>query len=72
MIIYSRFRTGYQCLVLLWYLNTYNRLQIIMVSRGLVNTIAVEIVVVSTINNHEDFDSVPFYFQEKKLLLSLL
>lgn len=43
-----------------------------MVSRGLVNTIAVAIVVVSTINNHEHFDTVPFYFHEKIIVISII
>lgn len=42
-----------------------------MLSRGLVNTIAVAIVVVSTINNHEHFDTVPFYFHEKIIVISI-
>lgn len=43
-----------------------------MLSRGLVNTIAVAIVVVSTINNHEHFDTVPFYFNDKVIVISTI
>lgn len=70
--IQNCFSVWYQCLVLLWYPNTYNRLQMFMVSRGLVNTIAVAIVVVNTVNNHEHFDTVPFYFHEQIIVISII